>query len=381
MTMNPTEAIRKSDLLIIGGGIHGCCTALFAALRGMSVVVLEKDSVARHASGVNAGGVRRLQRHIAELPLSNMSMDLWYDINNLLDDDCEFKVAPQIEVAENEQEMVGLRARSARLLALGYDNEVILERNELKSILPAISDHAVGGLASLKDGFTQPYKTTLAFKRKAESLGVRFFEGVAARQPVRKNGVWQVSTQAGSFYAPKLLNAAGAWGGDLSASLGEPVPIEALAPMMMVTTRLPPFCHAVVMAAKRPLSFKQMPNGTVVIGGGRLGRADRHTNLSEVVFSNLQPTAETAIDLFPIMRNATLVRSWSGVEGWLPDSIPVIGASAKHEDLYHSFAFCTHGFQMGPGVGKVMAELIASGSTTYDLSPFSVARFTPVMSR
>ena len=65
---------RAADLLVIGGGIHGCSAALHAALRGMSVIVLEKDSVGRHASEVNAGGVRRLGRHYAEVPISQYSI-------------------------------------------------------------------------------------------------------------------------------------------------------------------------------------------------------------------------------------------------------------------------------------------------------------------
>ncbi|MCG8709397.1 FAD-binding oxidoreductase [Brenneria sp. 4F2] len=370
------QASNHCDLLVIGGGIQGCATALYAAINGMSVIVLEKDSVGRHASGVNAGGVRRLQRHIAELPISNMSMGIWHDIENILDDDCGFKLAPQIEVAENECEMQQLKSRAALMQELGYDHEVLLDRRELKQYLPAVSDHAVGALASLQDGFAQPYQTMLAFKRKAEALGVRFSENTPALRLERKGACWAAATAAGVFRAPKILNAAGAWGGDLCASLGEPVPLEAVAPMMLVTARLPHFCDAVVLAAVRPLSFKQMPNGTVVIGGGRLGRADRNSNLSEVLFSNLRPTAETAISLFPIMKGATIVRTWSGVEGWVPDGIPVIGPSSKHEGLYHCFAFCTHGFQMGPGVGKVMSELIATGSTDYDLSPFAISRFS-----
>ncbi|QTF07556.1 FAD-binding oxidoreductase [Brenneria izadpanahii] len=372
---NSSNTSKNCDLLVIGGGIQGCATALYAAMNGMSVIVLEKDSVGRHASGVNAGGVRRLQRHIAELPISNMSMGIWHDIENILDDDCGFKIAPQIEVAETESEMELLKSRAALMRSLGYDNEVLLDCRELKQYLPAVSDHAVGALASLQDGFAQPYKTMLAFKRKAEAYGVRFNENISARRLDRKGAFWEVTTSAGVFRAPKILNAAGAWGGDLSASLDEPVPLEAVAPMMIVTARLPHFCDAVVLAAARPLSFKQMPNGTVVIGGGRLGRTDRDCNLSEVLFSNLRPTAETAIDLFPIMKNATIVRTWSGVEGWVPDGIPVIGPSSKHEGLYHCFAFCTHGFQMGPGVGKVMSDLIATGSTDFDLSPFAISRF------
>ena len=222
----------------------------------------------------------------------------------------------------------------------------------------------------------QPYQTTFAFQRKAESLGVRFFEHTRAGQ-VRKEGRdWQVDTGTLRFAAPSLLNAAGAWAGDLAAMLGELAPVEAIAPMMIVTGRLPHFCDAVVGATGRPLSFKQMPNGTVVMGGGRRGRADKSTNLSEINFPELMLTAQTAIGIFPAMRDATIIRSWSGVEGRMPDDIPVIGPSARHEGLYHAFGFSAHGFQLGPGVGDIMGNLIATGASNAPLQPFSIARFS-----
>ncbi|MEM8759324.1 MAG: FAD-dependent oxidoreductase, partial [Pseudomonadota bacterium] len=59
---------RTADVVIIGGGIHGCSAALHLAARGHAVTLLEKDSIGRHASGANAGGVRRLGRATAEVP-------------------------------------------------------------------------------------------------------------------------------------------------------------------------------------------------------------------------------------------------------------------------------------------------------------------------
>ena len=47
----------------------------------------------------------------------------------------------------------------------------------------------------------------------------------------------------------------------------------------------------------------------------------------------------------------------------MPDDIPVFGPSARHEGLYHQFGFSLHGFQLGPGAGAVMAELIVNGGT------------------
>lgn len=368
-------ASRAADLVVIGGGIHGCSAALFAAQRGLSVVVIEKDSVARHASGVNAGGVRRLGRDLAEVPISERSMQLWYGMADLVDDDCGFQIAPQIKVAETEEELTRLSARAAKLREMGFEHEVILSRDELRSHLPAVAEHAVGGLASLRDGYAQPFWATFAIRQKAASFGVRFHEGCAVTGLRRERGVWKVETTDREFTGGKLLNAAGAWAGTIAGWLGETAPVEAMAPMMMVTARLPHFCDAVVGAAGRPLSFKQMPNGTVVIGGGRRGRADAATDLSEMLFGELRNTAETAASLFPIMRGATIVRTWSGVEGRMPDDIPVIGPSARHEDLFHAFGFSAHGFQMGPGVGEIMAELIATGATNAPIAPFSIARF------
>ncbi len=365
----------SADLIIIGGGIHGCCAAMFAAQRGMDVVVIEKDTVGRHASGVNAGGVRRLGRDFVEVPISQHSMDLWYKLSDLVDDDCGFQIAPQIRLAETTEEMERLKQRVTQLQGMGFDHEIVMDQAELRRRLPAVSDHVVGGIGSLRDGFAQPYQTTFAISRRAKRDGARIFENEAVRQVAKVSQLWEVSTDQNTYSAPNVLNCAGAWAGRIAESLGETAPVEAVAPMMLVTSRLPHFCDAVIGVAGRPLSFKQMPNGTVVVGGGRLGRADPSKNLSEMIFPELRLTAATAMDIFPIMAKATIVRSWSGVEGRMPDRIPVIGPSGTHKGLYHAFGFSLHGFQMGPGVGDIMAELIANGSTQWPISAFSIERF------
>jgi len=365
------------DLVVIGGGIHGCSAALHAAMRGLSVIVIEKDSVARHASGVNAGGVRRLGRHFAEIPISQRSMELWNDIEALVDDDCGFTRAPVINVAENEAEFETVENRAAKVRALGYEHEVILDQTQLREYLPAVSHHCVGGIATIDEGFALPYQTTFAFQRKARSLGVKFREGQAAARVWRQGPDWKVECLDGEIFTGRfLLNCAGAWADNVASQLGEPVPVEAVAPMMIVTNPMPRFCDVVVGATARPLSLKQMRNGTVVIGGGRLGRAEPSTNASEMLFEQLRLTAETAISMFPIMASATIIRTWSGIEGMMSDGIPVIGRSSTQENAFHAFGFSTHGFQMGPGVGAIMAELIATGATDVPIEPFSITRFS-----
>lgn len=374
--LDPTRPLAVADVVVIGGGLHGCSAALHCAMRGLSVVVLEKNTVARHASGVNAGGVRRLGRDFAEVPISVASMEIWRRIEELVDDDCGFQSCPQVMVAVTETEMESLGKRARSLRDLGFDHEELVERDRLRDLLPAISGDCAGGLASIADGYANPYRTTFAFQRKAVALGVKFFERTRALDVVRNRDDWRVETPQGIVVARTLVNCAGAWAGLLAARLGEPAPMEAIAPMMIVTSRLPHFCDAVVVSRERPLSFKQMPNGTVVIGGGRRGVPDIVEERTELRFDELAKTARTAAEFFPIVRQSHVIRAWAGIEGRMPDDIPVIGPSSTEPNAVHAFGFSAHGFQLGPAVGGIIAELIATGHTNMPIDPFRITRFT-----
>ena len=96
--------IRAADVIVIGGGLHGCSAALQLALRGRRVILLERRHIGRHASGINAGGVRTLGRDLAEIPLSLLGMALWQNIQELVGDDCGFATCGQVKVAESDQE-------------------------------------------------------------------------------------------------------------------------------------------------------------------------------------------------------------------------------------------------------------------------------------
>ena len=366
---------HAADVVVIGGGLHGCSAALHLARAGLRVRVLEKDHVGRHASGVNAGGVRRLGRHVAEVPLSVASLEIWHRIEELVDDRCGFEAPGQVKVAESEEDLGKLRARVAELAALGFHHEELVGRDELRELLPALAPAAVGGLVSRLDGAALPFRTTLAFRRKAESLGVAFHEGACARALKRDGGVWRVATDGETFESAHVVNAAGAWAGRVAALLGEPVPMQATALMLAITAPVAPFVKPVVGATSRPLSFKQYANGTVMIGGGQRGRADLDTNRTVLDYAKLAFNARTAMDLFPCMRGADIVRAWAGIEAMMADDIPVIGPSGTSENLWHSFGYSAHGFQLGPIVGSIIAELVTTGRASLPIEPFSIRRF------
>ncbi|NCF82475.1 MAG: FAD-dependent oxidoreductase, partial [Proteobacteria bacterium] len=88
-----TRGKRSADAIVIGGGLHGCATALHLKRSGLDTIVVEKDYVGRHASSANAGGVRRLGRALPEIPLAVAALASWHRIGELVDDDCGFAVS------------------------------------------------------------------------------------------------------------------------------------------------------------------------------------------------------------------------------------------------------------------------------------------------
>ncbi len=365
----------RADVAVIGGGLHGCSAALHLALRGQSVTVIEPYYPGRFASGVNAGGVRRLGRHHAEIPLAEASLEIWNGIASLVDDDCDFHACGQLKIAESDADMEKLEARAKEVRELGYDHEQPIGREKLRRIVPDVHPRAVGGLWCEGDGAADPMRTTQAFYAKAKSLGVHFRFGEKVTGLMFRAGTWHIDTDKGTVESTKVLNCAGAWGDVIAAMMGDTVEMQTHALTMMVTERVKPFLTPVCGLASRKLSFKQTSAGTLLIGGAHLGYAERDSGVAEPDPVKMGISAATVSDAFPLVRNVRVARCWAGLEGVTPDGIPVIGPSAAADNAFHAFGFSAHGFQLGPVVGRVMAELIVDGQSNMPLSAFAADRF------
>jgi sarcosine oxidase subunit beta len=367
--------MRKA--IVIGGGLHGLSTALhLARTPGWHVTLLERRHVGRHSSGINAGGVRRLGRDLREIALSVVSAEMWSNIQKIVGDDCGFQASAQVKVAESEADLRQLEKRAEEVRALGWTHEELADRAETRRLLPAIAPHIVGALVTHGDGAADPMRTVMAFRRAAEEAGVEIIEGIGVTGLSRTaEGTIRVETDRGPYEAERVANCAGAWARDLARLVGEDIPCDAKASMMIVTERLPPFCEPTVGPTARALSFKQTANGTLVIGGGHQGRNDPAAETSTVLFGNLAHAAKIASELFPCVAGARIVRTWCGIEARTPDQVPVIGESRTMPGLFHSFGFSGHGFQLSPAAGAAVAELLARGATNLPVAAFHQDRF------
>ncbi len=365
----------KFDVVIIGGGLMGFSSALQLAKRGKKCLVLEKDSPGRHASGVNAGGLRRLNRHPSEIPLAVEAAKMWHNMLQLVGSDCDAKFPGQVRIAENTKDMAKLEQRQQQVVDLGYQHEELIGAKTLYQMLPALKPGCVGGLLCRGDGYARPFHALTAFRHTASALDVCHATGEQVIGLDWRNSLWQIRTKTQTFDAPVVVNCAGAWSGKLAQLVGDELPITPKAPMMMVTERLPHFIEPVVGAASRKLSFKQMQNGTLLIGGAHLAKLDMDNEQTEMDWQKLAISANSVLTLFPQLKNVNIVRTWAGIEAFTPDNLPIICGSPNNPNLYHCCGFSAHGFQLSPVVGKLIAELILDGDCKLPIASFSLHRF------
>jgi sarcosine oxidase subunit beta len=121
--------------------------------------------------------------------------------------------------------------------------------------------------------------------------------------------------------------------------------------------------------------FRQIPRGNVIFAGYPRTAADPVLNRAPVPPGKTLNGMRNLMTIAPFLKSAQVIRVWSGIEGYLPDMLPVIGESETTSGLYHAFGFCGHGFQVGPGVAAVLVDLIVEGRTDTPINIFSIARF------
>jgi sarcosine oxidase subunit beta len=379
MSGSVREPVR-GDVIIVGGGIMGAATAFFLRQRGRSVVLIERGLIGQQASGTNFGNVRRQGRFLPQLPLANRSRAIWGRLNELLGEDAEFLPTGHIRVGYTDEMIDRMEVYAREAKHYGLDLEMI-GGNELRARHPFLGPEVKAGSFSPVDGHANPRLAAPAFGRAAARAGAQIFENTEIIRVEKEGEDFRVESVDGQvFRAPILQISAGAWGNRLSVQFGEPVPIEAYGPQMCVTEPVPyaitPVLGVTTDVAKEVVYCRQVKRGNIVIGGGMRTRPDLDTRRAHVDPANTLSQLSQIKRLVPALDRLGIIRVWSGVEGYMPDDVPVMGQSGKVSGLHYAFGFCGHGFQLGPGVGDVMAELIDTGTTTTPIAPFAITRFS-----
>ncbi|CAD6510285.1 NAD(P)/FAD-dependent oxidoreductase [Paraburkholderia sabiae] len=369
----------RADVIVIGGGIVGTSTAFFLRRRRRSVILLERGLTGQQASGVNFGGVRRQGRAMTQLAMSSRALETWRRSKELLGEDVEFLASGHTRVCYHAHDAEYFHRYAAEARAYGLDLEV-LDGAAMFRRFPFLGREVLAASISPLDGHANPRLAAPAFGRAAARMGAHIVENTEIVRIEKEAGGFRVESAAGEVYrAEQVLICAGAWANTLSTQLGEPVPLVARGPQMAVTEPVPYVFGSsmgVYTSVKaESVYFRQIPRGNIVLGGGPPGPADASTRRASVLPENTVQQMAQFRRLVPALAPLHVIRVWSGVESYLPDSEPVIGPSSKLPGLFYAFGFSGSGFQIGPGVGETLAELIDTGSTPIPLDTFSITRF------
>lgn len=366
-----------AEIAIIGGGLMGTSAALALRRQQRSVVVLEQGWCGAQASGVNYGGVRRQGRAPIQLPLAQRAHAIWQRLPEVIGSDGEYVMSGHLKLARSEADMATLEAYRELVRPFGLQLE-LLGREAVHGRYPWLGKYVAGASLCATDGHANPRLVAAAFALAAQRQGAQIREGSPVDSATFDGTYFTVRTSNGLEVQSRfLLNCAGAWGAGIAAQFGEPVPERAIYPSMCVTEPLPKLMDVNLGLVGGGFYARQVERGNFVIGGGRGHGSDG------LALDATRPTSAATFhtmgmicDMIPALRHALVIRSWTGIEGEMPDDQPVIGPSRTTPGLLHAFGFSGAGFQLGPAVGEVLADLVLRGTTETPIAPFSIQRFS-----
>lgn len=363
------------DVAIIGGGLIGAWTAYFLARRKQRVALIEMGVVGAQSSGTNFGNLRLQGRFPGQYPLSLRSQALWEDIETLIGEHCEFEQTGHLYLAFDRTEHEKLEAYAAVSESHGLAIEH-LGPADLRRRWPWLGDSVVGATYSARDATANPRLVTPAVARAAKALGVTVVENCRVTEVAKASDAFSLRTDTGvEIEAGHVVNAAGAWAVAIAEQFGESAPLFPAGPPQFVTEPFPYLIEPSIQTIDGSVIMRQIPRGNVILAGYPRSAADPVANRAPVPPAKTLAAMRALAKVAPVLASCHVIRVWSGIEGYLPDMIPVIGPSRTTSGLFHAFGFCGHGFQIGPGVGLCLSEMILDGGTPTPLEPFSIARF------
>lgn len=424
-TIEPATGIPGHvDVVVIGGGIIGIVTALNLAQRGISVAVCEKGEVGQEQSGRNWGWVRVMGRDPSEIPLAIESQRLWADMHRTIGADVGFSRSGIVYIsdtaaAQKEREDWLEHAQQYQL------DSRPLSSTEIEKILPGVGRKYAGALFTPNDARAEPFMAVPAIARAVRSFGGHVLTNCAVRGIETSGGrVSGVVTEKGLIRCGQVVLAGGAWSRLFLGNMGIDFPaLKVLGSALRTEPLDGPPTHAVgaegyafrkradggytiahrgaSVAHIVPDSFRlfrdffpalirqrhelRLRLGHRFIEEARLARRwtmDEITPFEQVRILDPMPDqrilAEGIANLkqaFPAFAGMKVAQSWGGLIDVTPDAVPVIGEVPRLPGFFISSGYSGHGFGIGPGAGRLTADLISGAPPLVDPKPYRLERF------
>ena len=417
---------KACDVVVLGGGVIGVMTAWFLAERGFSVTLCEKGRIAGEQSSRNWGWIRQQGRDLAELPIMMESLRLWAGLSQSLGPALGFRQDGVMYLARSQSEMAGFEVWMAQAQAMGLDVQ-LQSTAQVYDHLPDATPQWLGGLFTASDARAEPWAAVPLMAEGAVARGAVLVENCAVRRlDVQGGQVSGVYTEHGRIACDQVVVAGGAWSALFLAAEGVHIPQLSVLASVAQTVALPEVFAG--NAADDRFAFRRRQDGSYTLAPGarhdfflgpdafrhfgaflpvlkkdfkstkfraaapkdypdawrtprrwegdmispfeRLRVLDPKPNLSAL--SEVQDNFALA---FPHIGRPAFQRTWAGMIDTIPDVVPVIDRVAAIPGLVIATGLCGHGFGIGPGMGRVVADLVADRPIGHDLHRFRLSRF------
>lgn len=414
-----------ADVVIIGGGIAGVSAAWHLARRGFSVVICEKGRIGAEQSGRNWGWCRFTLRHPAEIPLMRQSMQDWRDPEVFGSLDTGFRTTGIAYLSgRNPGDEALYQSWLKSVEAFGIGSRMLSAR-EIAQKIPGAAVPPSGAVWTETDGCAEPGRAAPAIALAAQGLGARIMTDCAVRSIETSAGaVSAVITEKGRIACAAVLLAGGIWSRRFLGNCGIDLPMLSVMGSVGITTPLAG-APEVSVAGRRfgwrkrldggyvvsqadatifdltPDSFRLLGDFRPMIATGlktlrlRLGwhfveeaRLPRRWNADEITpFERcriaapapnekvLREARQCLSQAWPVFAAARPAGSWGGYIDVSPDAMPVIGAASQIPGLFLATGLSGHGFGLGPGAGRLAADLLTGAAPVVDPAAFSPGRF------
>lgn len=417
----------QADVVVIGGGVIGVCTALYLAQSGQDVVMLEKGRIAGEQSSRNWGWIRQQGRDPAELPIMTEAIGLWKELATQTNVDFGLRQGGVTYFANNAQQLEAFEHWVEGARNSGVKTK-ILTGSETLSMYPGLSHHFSGAMVTPSDMRAEPWKAVPALAGIATRAGARLVERCAVRMlDVEAGRVAGVVTEAGLIKTTSVVLAGGAWSSLFLRNHGVSVPQLSVRQSVMATNPLPEITKGAAagngVAFRRrqdggytlaksgvaelfigPDAFRALPKymtqlradpwGQTYLGMAPTGFPDAwgtrrswgpedRTPFEDMRILNPTPNKrhlkfmrDRFAALFPDMPQVRAKATWAGMIDTMPDIVPMVGPCADIPGLVIGTGMSGHGFGIGPGMGRVLSALVTGGCIGHSLSRFRCGRFT-----
>ncbi len=414
------------DVVVVGGGIAGVMTAWHLAGQGQRVVLCEKGRIAAEQSSRNWGWVRQQGRDPAELPIMVESLALWRQLAADLGDGLGFRQTGVTYLARTLKAQAEYAAWMRHAAANGVDTR-LLSKAEVDAMFPGNAGAWVGGMTTPSDARAEPATAVPVLAQDAVRRGAVIVENCAVRGlDLAAGRVAGVITEQGRIACDQVVVAGGAWSSLFVRRFGVDIPQLSVQESVGVTGPVADF-HSGAASDDR-IALRRRADGayTVTPGAERdfyLGPdAFRHLRrFAGIAFSTLRATrfhagaprgypdawstprtwdldraspfeAMRVLDpaasppimahvqrdfaaTFPRQGRPEWANTWAGMIDSMPDLVPVVDRVAAVPGLILATGLSGHGFGLGPGLGRVVADLVTGRAVGHDLTAFRLARF------